>query len=107
MVQDLVFGVGIYAGERIVENQDAWVANDGASYCRTLFLPSRKSNAALAHHGLILFGKFFDVGSNICRFRRRTNILIGSIFPSERNILPYGFTEQESFLRHETGLPAT
>src|SRR5229473_6630539 len=60
MVENLVFGVGIHAGERVVENQDARIANDGAGYCCALLLPSRKSYAALAHHGLILFRKVYE-----------------------------------------------
>ena len=57
MIQDLIFGVGIHAGKRIIENQDPWIANDRAGNGGSLLLSAGKRDAALAHQGLELLGK--------------------------------------------------
>src|SRR5438132_182501 len=38
MIQNLVFGVRVYAGERVVQNQNAGIANQGARDCGALLL---------------------------------------------------------------------
>ncbi len=40
MVENLVFGVGVDAGERIIENKNARVANQSAGNCGALLLSS-------------------------------------------------------------------
>ena len=106
MVEDLVFGVSIHAGERVVENQDARVANDGPRDRCALLLPARKGDSAFTHHGLISFRKFFDVSGDVRRLGRGTHLFIGRIFFAERNVLAHGLAEQESFLRHKADLAA-
>src|SRR5208283_564862 len=41
MIQDFVFGVGVDAGERVIQNKDARVANEGACDGGALLLSAR------------------------------------------------------------------
>ena len=57
----LIFGVGVNAGKSVVEHKDAGFANDSAGNGGPLLLSSRKSQAALANHGLVFLGKTLDI----------------------------------------------
>src|SRR3954462_12097310 len=76
VIQDALFGVGVHAGERIVEHQDAWIADDGAGDSSPLFLPATEGDTAFADHGVVLLGKIFNLSSNAYTVRRRPDLLI-------------------------------
>ena len=65
MVEDPVFGVGVDARKRIVENQDARAAQNGAGDGGALLLASGECDAALADGGVVAFGEGFDVVSDV------------------------------------------
>ncbi len=60
--QDFFFRVGVHARERVVENQDARVADDGAGDGGALLLPARKRQTALADHGFEALRELAHVG---------------------------------------------
>src|ERR1035438_3729954 len=68
MVQDFVFGVGVDAGERVVEDQDAGAAQQGAGYGGALLLASGEGDAALAYRRVVAFGEAFDVVGDVGGF---------------------------------------
>ena len=49
--EDLLFGVGVYAGQGVVEDQDGGIAEDGAGDGGALLLAAGESDAALADDG--------------------------------------------------------
>ncbi len=93
MVQNFVFGMRVDAGERIIENQDARVADQSSRNSGTLLLATGKRDAALTNHGGVAFRKTFDVGGNVGRVRRIVNFLVAGGLNSERNVFPYVVTE--------------
>src|ERR1700682_148829 len=104
MVEDFVLSVSVHAGKRVVENEDARIADDGARNRRPLLLPSGKSDAAFADERPVFFGKFFNVLGDVSRRGRGTYFLVRGIFFAEGNVFPDGFAEQKSLLRHEPDL---
>jgi len=60
-VEDVIFGMRVDAGESIVEDEDAGLADDGSGNGDALLLSSGEGQSALADHGFILFGKAFDI----------------------------------------------
>ena len=57
VIEDLVFGLRVDAGESVVEDQNARVADQGAGNGGALFLSAGKRDAALADHGVVASGK--------------------------------------------------
>ena len=82
------------------------IANEGASDCGALLLSAGERDAALADHGVIAFGKAFDVSCDVGRFRRVVNVLIGGRVDAEGDIFADAVAEQESLLRHESDVLA-
>ena len=68
MVEDFVFGVGVDAGEGVVEDQDAGAAEEGAGYGGALLLASGEGDAALAYRGVVAFGETFYVLGDVGGF---------------------------------------
>ena len=68
MVEDLVFGLRVDAGESVVEDQDARVADEGAGDGGALLLSAGEGDAALADHRVVAFGEAFDVGGDVGGF---------------------------------------
>jgi len=65
VVEDLVFGVGVDAGERVVKDQDPWIPNQRAGDRCTLLLSAGERDAALADQSFVTLRKSFDVDRNI------------------------------------------
>src|SRR5580693_2015774 len=61
MIENLVFRMGVDAGERVVQNQNARITNDGSRNCGALLLSTGQRNAALTHQRPILLGKTLDL----------------------------------------------
>src|SRR5437763_15974720 len=105
MIQDLVFGVRIYAGKRIVQNQNAGIANQGAGYCGALLLSAGERDSALANQSFVLFGKLFDVSGYVRCLRRPANFHVAGLGHTESDVLANSFAEEKSLLRNETDVP--
>ena len=63
--EDLLFGVGVYGGEGVVEDEDAGVAEDGAGDGGALLLAAGEGDAALADDGLEAAGELEDLGGDV------------------------------------------
>src|ERR1700730_11214867 len=59
--EDALFGLRVDAGEGIVEDEDARVADDGASDGGALLLSAGERDAALADNRFVFVGEAFDV----------------------------------------------
>ena len=68
VVEDFVFGVGVDAGEGVVEDEDFGIANEGAGDGGALLLAAGEGDAAFADHGVVAFGEGFDVGGDVGGF---------------------------------------
>ena len=71
MIEDFVFGVGVDAGEGVVEDEDAGAAEKGAGDGGALLLASGESDAALADGGVVAFRESFQCRGRCWRLRRR------------------------------------
>src|SRR5208337_2526690 len=56
MVEDFIFGVGVDAGEGVVEDENAGAAEQGAGNGGALLLASGERYAAFADGGVVAFG---------------------------------------------------
>src|SRR5450631_4475530 len=106
VIEDLVFGVGVDAGERVVEDQNLGIANQGAGNRRALLLSAGERDAAFSHHRIVAFGKTLDVDCNVGRVGRVVNLLVGGGVDSQGDVLADAVAEQESFLGHESNVLA-
>src|SRR5260370_39732615 len=55
--EDALLGLRVHGGERIVEDQNSRIADDGARYGGPLLLAAGESYAPLADHGLVGLGE--------------------------------------------------
>src|SRR5687768_11038526 len=98
--EDLLFSVRIDRRQRIVENQDPGLAQDGTRNRRPLFLSARQRDASLADECFVTIGKTRDVirqsGDRRCLFNFRGFRVVDA----ERDVLLYRLTEQKSLLRN-------
>src|SRR4051812_4089093 len=104
VLEDLLLSVGIDARKRVIENEDTWVADDGARDRGALLLSAGERDATLAHHSLVLFRELFDVGRNAGTRCGAANILNTRSLSAERDVLADGVGEEECLLRHETNV---
>ena len=91
--QDLLLGIGVDAGQSVVEDQDAGVADDGAGNRGALFLAAGKGDAALADGGGQAGGEFFKFAANVRRFGGLKNLAIGSPGSAKSDISADGLAE--------------
>ena len=106
MIEDAVFGVGVDAGERVVEHEDARVADEGAGDGGALFLATREREAALANGGLVSLGETVDVIGDVGGFGDAANFSVGGVLGSEGDVFANCVAEQECLLRDEADVPA-
>ncbi len=71
--EDAFLGLGVDGGKGIVEDQDARIADDGASDGAALLLSAGQGDAALTDYGVVFFGEGFDVGIEVGNFRGGAN----------------------------------
>src|ERR1700728_289852 len=102
VVENLVFGVGVDAGESVVEDQNLGIADEGTGNCGALLLTAGEGDAAFAHHRVVAFGEALDIGGDVGRVGGTLNLLIGSRFHAQCNVFANAVTEEKSFLRHES-----
>src|SRR5208337_2455769 len=96
----------IDARERIIEDQDARIADDRPRNRRALFLPAGKCKPALAHHGVKALGETLNFRQDVGYFRRLLDLGVRRLRRAKLDVLPDGFAEQESFLRHKSNVLA-
>src|SRR2546430_16179272 len=101
-VEDALLGLGVDARERVVEDENARIADNGAGDGGALLLPTGKSDAALADHGVVGFAEVLDVAMKTGDFGRFADALLVIFRQAEGDIATYGFAKQISVLRHET-----
>ncbi len=106
VVEDLVFGVRVHAGESVVENEDAGAAQQSARDGGTLLLPTGESDASLADCRVVAFGKAFDVLSDVGGFGGGFDFFKTGFVSTEGDVLADGQAEQESFLGNEADIAA-
>src|SRR5437868_9766566 len=101
MVEDLVFGVGVDAGEGVVEDEDTRAAEQGAGDGGALLLPSRERDAALADGSVIAFGEAFDVLGDVGGFGGGFDVvqlrLAVFLRYAKGNVFADGVAEEECF----------
>src|SRR5260370_2540438 len=98
--EDALFGLRVDAGQRIVEDQYAWVADNGAGNGGALLLAAREGDTALTNYGFIFVGEAFDVRIEAGDLRGLANLVEIVIREDERDIAANGFAEQVSVLRN-------
>ena len=101
MVKDFFFSVGIDARKRVVQHQDARIANDGAGDGGALLLPAGKRDAALPDQRLVLIGEAFDIGGDIGSLGSGPHLLVRSVFHAKSDVLTHSIAEQKCLLRHK------
>src|ERR1700687_2783864 len=77
MIENLVFGVSVDAGERVVEDENLGIADESAGNGGALLLSAGERDAAFSDHGVVAFGEGFDVRRDVCRISRAMNLLVG------------------------------
>ena len=104
--EDLLFGVGVDAGEGVIKDQNARISQNSAGDGGALLLPAGKSNAAFPYHGGIRFREAFDVCGDVGGSGCVMNLRIAGLFGAESNVFTDGVAEQESFLGHKPDVAA-
>jgi hypothetical protein len=98
VVEDPVFGVRVDAGERVVENENAGIANQGAGDGGALLLAAGEGDAAFADHGVVAFGKASMSAAMLAASAALRIFLVGRIFDAEGDVFADAVAEEESFL---------
>ncbi len=106
MVENAFFGVGVHAGERVVQDHDARVANESARDGGALLLSARKGDAALADQGRVLVGEGLNVLGDAGAIGRGAHLFVGGTRRAKRDVLADGVGEQEGLLRDESEVAA-
>ena len=97
--EDTLFGLRIDAGERVVEDEDARVANDGAGDGGALLLSAGERDAALADNGFVFMGEALDVGIEAGDFGGLANLVEIVVGQAEGDVAADGFAEEIRVLR--------
>src|SRR5438477_1084354 len=101
-VEDALLGLGVDARERVVEDENARIADNGAGDGGALLLPTGKSDAALADHGVVGFADVLDVAMKTGDVGRFADALLVIFWQTEGDIAANGFARQVSVWRNET-----
>ena len=106
VIEDLVLGLGVDAGQGVVEHQNARVAYDRAGDCRALLLAAGERQPALADGGRVLLGKAsISVAMRAISAARRISFFAG-VVGAKGDVFPDGRAEKKSFLRDEADVAA-
>ncbi len=104
--EDSLFGVGVDAGEGIVEDEDLWIADDGAGDGGALLLAAGEGEAAFADFGVEAFGEFENLGADVSDGGGFLNLLGRCVGSAEGDVLADGLGEEECLLRDEADVVA-
>src|SRR5258708_25042258 len=92
------FRFGVQTGSRFIENEDAWIGENGAGDGDALLLSTREFYTAFADDRIVFFfeglGEFVDSG-NAARFH---DFFFPAVRPGKRYIFPNGPFENKNFL---------
>src|SRR5437667_4060761 len=98
--EDFLLGLRVHARERVIQDQDARVANNGASNGGALLLSSGERDAAFANRSFVAGGEILNVTMQTGDFRTFADALRMVIGQAESDIPANRFAEQISVLRH-------
>ena len=98
--ENALFGLRIDARKRVVEDQDARIADDRAGQSGALFLAAGKRDTALADHGVVLRGEFLHVAVEAGDFGGFADAIEIASGHSEGDVFADGFAEEIGVLRH-------
>ena len=87
MIEDLVLGVRIDAGKRVIKNQDARIANQCTCDRGALLLSAGERDASFANHGVVAFRETFDVGGDVSGVRGVPDLVVRSRVDAEGDVL--------------------
>ena len=107
--EDLLFGVGVYAGQGVVEDQDGGIAEDGAGDGGALLLAAGEGDAALADDGAEAAGELEDLVGDVGGAGGGFDLLVegqGGVFAvgcgdSKGDVVGDGGGEEEGLLGDE------
>jgi hypothetical protein len=99
--EDLFFGVGVYGGQCVVEDEDAGVADYGSGYGGALLLAAGEGETALAYHGVEAAGEFEDLVSDVGDGGGFFDLLVGGGGNSEGYVVADGVGEEVGLLGDE------
>jgi hypothetical protein len=105
----LLFGVGVYAGQGVIEDEDGGIAEDGSRDGGALLLAARKGDAALAYDGAEAAGEFEDLVGDVGGAGGAFDLLVEGLFgcvgggcgDAEGDVVGDGGGEEEGFLGDE------
>src|SRR5260221_7932416 len=100
LAQDRRLRVRVYAGERVVQNQDQRILGDGARDARPLLLAAGEGHPALADHRLHARGEIRDIVAELRYMQRVLQPHLVQMLDAETDILGDRDREQERFLGH-------
>src|ERR1700692_1891097 len=81
--ENLLLSCRVHTRERVVENQNARVAEDRSRNRGSLLLAARKGDASLPDHGLVTLGESCNVGGEAGSFRGKRDLVLRGIFHTE------------------------
>src|SRR5579871_213142 len=100
------FGLGVEGAGGLVEDEDAWVGQNGAGDGDALALSAGELDAALAYDGLVLLGEALGklvYTSDTAGFHE---LLFGGVGAGEEDVLADGAVEEEGLLQDHAQLLA-
>jgi len=97
---------GVERRGRLVEHQDAGIAQDGARDRQPLALTAGKVGAALADGGIVALGHVRDELVYLRRPGRRVYLLVGRVLTSKADVFANGAVKEEILLEHQSHLTA-
>ncbi|MNC75967.1 hypothetical protein D3C75_1275950 [compost metagenome] len=86
-MQDLVFGTAIHRRQRVVEDQDFRVQQQGACDGNTLFLTTGKHHATLTHLGFIALRQAQNILVHAGQAGRTLNLFLRRPWVAERDVV--------------------
>ena len=104
IVLDDLFRFIIERARRLVENQDARIADQGAGDGDALALAARQARAVLAHHGVVAFGQFANEIVGARQFRHGDDGINGQRRVAQGDVVAHGAVEEDIFLQHHADL---
>src|SRR5580692_5492688 len=100
--EDFFFGLGVYSGQGIVQNQNSRITNDSASDGGTLLLSAREGNAAFSDHSFVLIGEVGHVAFKVGNFRGAAHFFRVVFLHAESDVATYRLGEKVGVLRDES-----
>ena len=104
--EDALFGVGVHAGQCVVEDEDGWPAQQCPGDGRALFLSAGERNAALAYHGLKALRELLELEADVGGFGGLHQVVRGGMRRADHQVFADGFAEEESLLGHHADVTA-